>query len=94
MSEFGRKNNEKDVRFDIFVLKLEVMIGLFLFKKIEIEKDSREVDYYMEKELKNWCVSQGFKYSCRDVERPFYITGHTVYKLETKRHCKNMSFSR
>ena len=94
MSEFGRRNKEKEIRFDVFVLKLKVTIGLFLFKKVEVEKDKNEFNMYFEVEMKNWCKSKGINISIVDVERPMFITGHGVYELGTMRHCKRISFSK
>ena len=95
MSEFGRRNTGNENRFDVVVLKLKVMLGLFLFEEIEVEIDKNDFNICIEREMKNWCKSKGIKISITDVDRPMYITGrHSVYKLDTMRHCKRISFSR
>lgn len=84
----------KDARSGIRLIKIKVTVGLCFFKKIEIEKEEREVTGIMEKELKQWSMSKGYNFSVRKVELPRYIKGHAVYLLHDTRHCKILSFSR
>ena len=96
MSNYGNNQRcyEKSTRPCIELIKLRVTVGLFFFKKIEIEKEEKEVTGFMEKELTEWCILKGYKFSVKKVELPRYIKGHAVYLLHDTRHCKKLSFSR
>ncbi len=96
MSNYGNKKRyyEKGVRSTIELIKLRVTVGLCFFRKIEIEKEESEVTRFIEEELRQWCISKGYKFSVRKVELPRYIKGHEVYLLQDTRHCRILSFSR
>ena len=96
MSKYDNNQHyyEKDARSSIRLMKIKVTVGLCFFKKIEIEKEEREVTGIMEKELKQWSMSKGYNFSIRKVERSSYIRGHAAYLLPDTRHCKILSFSR
>jgi len=96
MSKFDSNKHyyEKNARSSIELMKLRVTVGLYFFKKIEIEKEEKEVTNIMEKELREWSLSRGYKFSVRKVELPRYIKGHAVYMLNNTRHCKILHFSK
>ena len=96
MSIFGDKEyyNEKKIRSSIKWMKFRVTIGLYFFKKIEIEKERRENNYIMEKELEQWSSLKGIKFSIKEIELPRYIIGHEVYLSQDTRHCTIFSFSK
>ena len=96
MSKYENNQNYygKNTRSSIMLIKLKVIVGLYFFKKVEIEKEENEVNGIMEKDLRQWSISKDYKFSIRQVELPHYIKGHAVYVLHDTRHCKILSFSR
>lgn len=51
MSKFEGREKRERVRMDIEWIKFKVKIALVFFKKVQIEKEKREVDIVMIKEL-------------------------------------------
>ena len=81
-------------RSDTFSIKLEVMIALAFFNKVEVEILEKEYSYQMENELKNWAESKGIEISIKDIKKPYYVTGHEVYKINENERYKVLSFSK
>ena len=48
----------------------------------------------MENELKNWAESKGIEISIKDIKKPYYVSGHEVYKLNENERYKVLSFSK
>ena len=75
-------------------MKLKVTVVLLIFKKFEVRREEKEVNDIVERELKEWSSSKGYKIYIRKEQIPQYIRGHSVYQLHNMRHCKIISFSR
>ena len=77
-----------------FSIKLKVVIALTFFTKVEIEIREKEYSYQMENELKNWANDNGIVFSIKDIKKPYYVTGHEVYKINENERYKVLSFSK
>lgn len=82
----------KKLRIDIEWTKFKVKIALAFFKEVQIEKEKRDVDVIMVRELKKWGNVNGFKLSIKNVEKPINIKGHSYYQIDAKRHYTIISF--
>ena len=94
MSEFSKWIFERETRLSINVIKLQVMIGLFLFNKFVIEKEQGEVNDYFKREIKTWAKAKGFNLSVEEHEKPITIKGHDYYQLDATKKYKRMVFSK
>lgn len=94
MSKFEGREKRERVRLDIEWIKFKVKIALVFFKKVQIEKEKREVDIVMIKELEKWTNANSLKISIKNVEKPINIRGHSYYQIDSKRHYTIISFSK
>ena len=94
MSKFESREKRERLRVDIEWIKFKVKIALAFFKKVQIEKEKRDVDVIMVRELKKWANANGFKLSIKNVEKPINIRGHSYYQIDAKRHYTIISFSK
>ena len=92
------KNVQFNIDFEAFDVALHfgtfLAIALFFFKKVQIEKEKRDVNITMVKELKNWAKINGLKICIKTIERPISIKGHAYYQMDAKRHYVIISFSK
>ena len=94
MSKFESRKKRESFRFDTEWIKFKVKIALFFFKKVQIEREQRDVNITMKRELKNWANANGLKICIKTVERPINIRGHSYYQINAKRHYTVISFSK
>lgn len=94
MSKFEGRKERASSRFDTEWIKFKVKIALFFFKKVQIEREQRDVNITMKRELKNWANDNGLKICIKTVERPINIRGHSYYQINAKRHYTVISFSK
>ena len=94
MSKFEGREKRERVRLDIEWIKFKVKIALVFFKKVQIEKEKRDVDIIMVRKLKKWVNANGLKLSIKNVEKPINIRGHSYYRIDAKRHYTIISFSK
>ena len=94
MSKFESREKRESLRFDTEWIKFKVKIALFFFKKVQIEKEKRDVNITMVKELKNWAKINGLKICIKTIERPISNKGHAYYQIDAKRHYVIISFSK
>lgn len=94
MSKFESRKKRESLRFDTEWIKFKVKIALIFFKKVQIEKEQRDVNIAMVKELKNWAKINGLKICIKTIEKPIGIKGHAYYQIDAKRHYVIISFSK
>ena len=94
MSKFESRKKRESLRIDIEWIKFKVKIALVFFKKVQIEKEKRDVSIAMEKDLKGWADANGFKISIKNEKKPINVRGHSYYQIDAKRHYAIISFSK
>ena len=94
MSKFESRKKRESLRFDTEWIKFKVKIALFFFKKVQIEKEQRDVNIAMLRRLKSWANVNGLKIHIKTIERPISIKGHAYYQMDAKRHYVIISFSK
>ncbi len=94
MSKFESRKRRERSRFDTEWIKFKVKVALVFFKKVQIEKEKRDVDVAMERELTSWANGNGLKISIKTIEKPINIRGHSYYQIDAKRHYAIISFSK
>lgn len=92
MSNLGRSNNKIDTRLIVLMLQLKIMIGLFLFKKIEIEIGER--NYHVEKALQDWCKNNRFCISFKDEKHQVVLSGHSIHYTDSYKICRVITVSK
>lgn len=81
-------------RSDTLSIRLKVTIALTFFNKVEFEIREREFCYQMEEDLYNWARVKKFKFSVRNIEKPYYVMGHAACKINENERYKILSFSK
>lgn len=94
MSEFENRTKAEVWQLRYVWIKLRVKVALTFFKKTQIEREIKEFNNTMEKELKSWAKENGMKFNTEIVEKPITIRGHTYYQMDAKKKYIIISFSK